>query len=208
MFVPSSVRSKKQYWHWRFWPCVKWHWYRFSSQYFSLPLSLPSHHCSIIIFINMLPLAEGRTGLDHRILQKAMLFRKFWSAGQKSTFTFGSSVMWRRTDVAKKLTAFFVRVNVILLGLPDLEDAGSTILRNVQKQSPRYTASHFRICSAAAAFRRSQILQQLHYLVQSDTKKRELLKTPTKIEEIQKKKIIDRNWTITTRLLRDSNPDY
>ena len=29
--------------------------------------------------------------------------------------------------------------------------------------------------------------------VKGDTKKRELLKTPTKIEEIQKKKIIDRN---------------
>jgi len=29
--------------------------------------------------------------------------------------------------------------------------------------------------------------------IQSDTKKRELLKTPTKIEEIQKKKIIGRN---------------
>jgi hypothetical protein len=29
--------------------------------------------------------------------------------------------------------------------------------------------------------------------VQSDTKKRELLKNPTKIEEIQEKKIIDRN---------------
>jgi len=31
------------------------------------------------------------------------------------------------------------------------------------------------------------------YDIQSDTKKRELLKTPTKIEEIQEKKIIDRN---------------
>ena len=39
-------------------------------------------------------------------------------------------------------------------------------------------------------------------------KKLELLKNPTKIEEIQEKKIIDRNWTITTGLLRDSNPDY
>ena len=45
-------------------------------------------------------------------------------------------------------------------------------------------------------------------LVQGDIKKRELLKTPTKIEEIQEKKIIDRNWTITTCLLRDSNPNY
>jgi hypothetical protein len=34
------------------------------------------------------------------------------------------------------------------------------------------------------------------------------LKNPTKIEEIQEKKIIDKNWTITTCLLRDSNPDY
>ena len=31
---------------------------------------------------------------------------------------------------------------------------------------------------------------------------------PTKIEEIQEKKIIVRNWTITTCLLRDSNPYY
>jgi len=38
-------------------------------------------------------------------------------------------------------------------------------------------------------------------LVQGDTKKRELSKNPTKIEEIQEKKFIDRNWTITTCLL-------
>jgi len=31
------------------------------------------------------------------------------------------------------------------------------------------------------------------FYVQDDTKKRELLKNPTKIEEIQEKKIIDRN---------------
>ena len=36
--------------------------------------------------------------------------------------------------------------------------------------------------------------------VQSDTTKRELLKNPTKIEEIQEKKFIDRNLTITTCL--------
>ena len=39
-------------------------------------------------------------------------------------------------------------------------------------------------------------------------KKRELLKNPTKIEEITEKKNIDRNWTTTTCLLRDSNPYY
>jgi hypothetical protein len=44
-------------------------------------------------------------------------------------------------------------------------------------------------------------------VVQGDTKKRELLKNPTKIVETPKK-IIDRNWTITTCLLRDSNPNY
>jgi hypothetical protein len=49
--------------------------------------------------------------------------------------------------------------------------------------------------------------QQCTLHVQGDTK-RERLKTPTKIEEIQEKKIIDRNWTITTFLLRDSNPHY
>jgi len=37
--------------------------------------------------------------------------------------------------------------------------------------------------------------------IQSDTKKRELLKNPTKIEEIQEKKFIDRNCTITTCML-------
>jgi len=31
------------------------------------------------------------------------------------------------------------------------------------------------------------------FMIQSDTKKRELLKNPTKIEEIQEKKFIDRN---------------
>ena len=44
--------------------------------------------------------------------------------------------------------------------------------------------------------------------LQGDTKKRELLKNPTKIEEIQQKKVIDRNWTITTCFFRDSNPNY
>jgi hypothetical protein len=39
-------------------------------------------------------------------------------------------------------------------------------------------------------------------------KKPEILKNPTKIEEIQGKKCIHRNWTITTCLLRDSNPNY
>ena len=33
----------------------------------------------------------------------------------------------------------------------------------------------------------------IHCLIQGDTKKRELLKNPTKIEEIQEKKFIDRN---------------
>jgi len=40
-------------------------------------------------------------------------------------------------------------------------------------------------------------ISELHFLslyyIQSDTRKRELWKTPTKIEEIQEKKIIDRN---------------
>jgi len=42
--------------------------------------------------------------------------------------------------------------------------------------------------------------------IQGDTKK--LLKNPTKIEEIQEKKFIDRNWTIKTCLLRYINPNY
>ena len=32
-------------------------------------------------------------------------------------------------------------------------------------------------------------------------------KNPTKIEEIQEKKFVDWNWTITNCLLRDSNPN-
>ena len=39
-------------------------------------------------------------------------------------------------------------------------------------------------------------------------KKLQLFKNLTNIEEIQEKKIIDRNWTIATCLLRDSNPNY
>jgi hypothetical protein len=35
-------------------------------------------------------------------------------------------------------------------------------------------------------------------IVQGDPKKRELLKNPTKIEEIQQKNFIDRNLTIRT----------
>ena len=34
------------------------------------------------------------------------------------------------------------------------------------------------------------------------------LKNPSKIGEIQEKKFIDRNWSITTCLLRDNNPNY
>ena len=42
--------------------------------------------------------------------------------------------------------------------------------------------------------RNSHISSKRHtFYIQSDTKKRELLKNPTKIEEIQEKKIIDRN---------------
>jgi len=43
------------------------------------------------------------------------------------------------------------------------------------------------------------------HTIYRETKKRELLKNPTKIE-IQEKKFIDRKWT--TCLLRDSNPNY
>jgi len=43
-------------------------------------------------------------------------------------------------------------------------------------------------------------------IVQRDTKKRDVLKNPTKTEEIQQQKFIDRNLTIITCLLRDSNP--
>ena len=49
---------------------------------------------------------------------------------------------------------------------------------------------------------------QMFSIVQGDTKKREFMKNPTKIEKIQVKKFIDRNWTIKTCLLRDSNANY
>ena len=44
-------------------------------------------------------------------------------------------------------------------------------------------------------------------IVQGDTNKQERLKTPTNLKKSKKKKIIDRNSTITTFLLRDSNPN-
>ena len=40
------------------------------------------------------------------------------------------------------------------------------------------------------------------------TQKKGTFEKPTKIEEIQEKKFIDRNWTIKTCLLRYSNPNY
>ena len=39
-------------------------------------------------------------------------------------------------------------------------------------------------------------------------KKKGIFEKPNKNWRIQEKKIIDRNWTITTCLLRDSNPNY
>ena len=62
------------------------------------------------------------------------------------------------------------------------------------------------VCNAENSPRKHALW--LMSFIQSDTKKRELLKNPTKIEEIQEKKFIDRNWTIKTCLLRDSNPNY
>ena len=53
-----------------------------------------------------------------------------------------------------------------------------------------------RICQAYSSIGTDSCLEFIHLLVfkiQGDTKKRELLKNPTKIEEIQEKKIIDRN---------------
>ena len=46
------------------------------------------------------------------------------------------------------------------------------------------------------------------YLYRVTQKNGNFWKKPTKIEEIKENKIIDRNWTITTCLLRGSNPDY
>ena len=55
------------------------------------------------------------------------------------------------------------------------------------------------------AEKRYSLLRHTLYRV---TKKRELLKNPTKIEEIKKKKLLTENLTITTCLLKDSNPNY
>ena len=40
---------------------TKWHCDRFLSQYIRFPLSVSSHHCSILIFIYMLLLPDGQT---------------------------------------------------------------------------------------------------------------------------------------------------
>ena len=46
-------------------------------------------------------------------------------------------------------------------------------------------------------------------VIHGDTKKNgNFWKTQQKLKKSKKKKIIDRNWTITTFLLRDSNPNY
>ena len=58
-------------------------------------------------------------------------------------------------------------------------------------------------------WRHFRLVQKVKKQIQGERKKkRELLKNPTKIEEIQEKKFTDRNWTITTCLLRESNPNY
>ena len=102
----------------------------------------------------MLLLAEGQAGETSEPSKKTMLFRKFGSTGQKIAFTFGSSVTQRFNDLSKNIIAFIVRVihPVIILGLPDLGDEGSTILRNVEKRSPNDAASHCRIGCSAAPF--------------------------------------------------------
>jgi hypothetical protein len=46
---------------WDLW-WTKWHWDRFLSEYFSFPLSVSFHHCSILIFIYILLLPEGQMG--------------------------------------------------------------------------------------------------------------------------------------------------
>ena len=48
----------------------------------------------------------------------------------------------------------------------------------------------------------------LIYIIQGDTKKTGTFEKPNKNCRNPRKKIIDRNWTITTCLLRDNNPNY
>ena len=45
-------------------------------------------------------------------------------------------------------------------------------------------------------------------VLQGDTKKRDLLKNPTKIEEIQKKNLLTEIEPLQLPFLRDSNPNY
>ena len=67
---------------------------------------------------------------------------------------------------------------------------------------------HLSDCEGNYEFFSAALFNSSHSIYRMTQKKRELLKNPTKIEEIQEKKCIDRNWTITTCLLRDSNPNY
>ena len=59
------------------------------------------------------------------------------------------------------------------------------------------------VSAAWSAFRAAWLSEQIQWHKKAGT-----FEKPPKIEEIQEKKIIDRNWNITTRLLRDSNPNY
>jgi hypothetical protein len=64
---------------WHLW-WTKCHWYRLSSQYFSFPLSVSSHQCSVLIFILMPLLSEGQAGKAWELSDEAGLFRMSGSA--------------------------------------------------------------------------------------------------------------------------------
>jgi len=64
-----------------------------------------------------------------------------------------------------------------------------------------YTPQPELLDTVASVMREQHSASLTCFLIQSDTKKRELLKNATKIEEIREKKFIDRNWNITTCLL-------
>jgi hypothetical protein len=57
-------------------PCgIKWHRYRFLSQYFGHPLSVSQHQCAILVFILILLLSERQAGKGWEPSDKAEFFR-------------------------------------------------------------------------------------------------------------------------------------
>jgi len=70
----------------------------FLSQYFSFPLSVPFHQCSMLICILILLLAEGQAGRNGKPFNEATLLRISGSNGQKNNCTlFGTFILFTYT---------------------------------------------------------------------------------------------------------------